>query len=1738
MELEQDDGAAGGRRRALLVGVKSTPYLAGHRELDAVYRPLAFVERDLSLVGAALEQSNYEVTARCDDTCVGPVIGAVTDFLAACEPGDTAFLYFSCHGLTINGRDHLVLQDSQPGAPLPDGSRGLLPRSLLRADPAELLGALPQGVTAIICLDICRTDEPRRARDTADGAWAEPHDAYWLYSCGPGQRAYADPVAGSWFAQALAAALSRVNPPTTFHAVAEYTEEELLQLAARHPQVTSPTVGTLLPVPPQGGEHRDPVVCDGAQQTLDWTRIIHASGLWRHTSGRSETHDRVKERLTELVRCVVETNSQTRAHRDDPWADPLYPERVEARLSDLVKRADLREDERLSPAETACLLAAAVVQEGIVAISLDQLHRLLPGQFDPGPRGREEARDDQERLVRDAARDVCRAHSLVVRTTETLRGRGLEQAVAAADHWLRHRFIADWDGLWEHGGGYNAVDELITMVVKAIEAATDTPAPVRRSPEERQEIDSQVRQVLGHLTVKPGRSPRVNDARHGESWIETRPVRGNHWRGRQLARLLWTAGLLAADPRRLSSVMVDHLGAHEPLLASQVVATLGGLDYDGTDGRTADTRGITVRLRCPHPALHAAIEELSLAADATMRAFRTDATAQPLLRGLPDRVTTEELRAVPGRYKEPLERFRLAEDEIRPLLMGTQLYGDRMLAVRELYQNALDACRYRYMRRQYGRIHSTWDAEIVFTQGWHDSRPYIECLDNGTGMSRARLTSMFARAGKRYEQDPDFVQERRNWRRAGIVDQSLNSRFGIGVFSYFMLADEVVVWTRAVDATGRTGAEPALRVDIRSGSGLLQINASDDPEVPEDGGTRVRLYMAEPQEGEQVPSLVETLRTHLWVTEHNVTAQELTRQGETVRKLGWEPGRLVGRDDWRVLPVPLCDEQGEADGEAWLVQGKGQLLLDGVLIQDAPEVYGYVVNLRERHSPVPSVDRNQLLSHDEELVMRELLARIPAAASQLADVSLPWLWELARKTPRMAVVLLDALPDGTMASLDSEQGRRLVQGSVSLAVTGCLPADRSALSFQTPLAITAGGPYERALIGSWRASRLGLSQTMEHFAPAGYPEPAGLDALLFQSAVTHGWQTVLQAAAQGRRSVRESLRALRRYAVVGIEVPHVTDIRALDNLVVSQAAADLYGAYASLEEYMSGLENDTAYTFRPHSRDLKRVRPPARHAPLLAISALHGLPLGEAVDLLRQLRLVSHDLPAPPQPPEDLAKRRLTTDELYRLALDQGVSVVSPWRGECDWLPGSIGPVDLLSRAAPPFSLPELARLVEQFACLGFSLDAHPTPEALEAQALPPNQQLLLSEGFNRQAPWYEGAVPLHRLLEVSQQTGATLGETADRINSATTITGAHVPALPQEAVDWAAPYWLSSIFAERRGDTLTDPVTPWEMVGAFTREDSSRMDEFRSAVRALDACGLFDRRGADDLALEGQVKTPHRLLLPSPGTSAAGFSGRFDEGGATMGYLMALAAHFDLELGVAADRLRQLETPLQLSVPDIPADAVRLRLTEVDLQVLTHSDFYMSSRPVRLKDELSVSDLLAFTKRRGGNGHVTLGEAFDHLARLAVLAGIKLPGDLQGPAGELLAGLTPNEFDQAAFDRGLLGPGTLGALELVLVAGRFGWTLAKTYERYAPFACLGLDVRVRAPEGEEAGIRPDWIDVVVLTTQLTGRAPALSGGVSEDHITLCAEETGLDEAKVRDRLTRYARLFQLSLPARKDSAS
>ncbi|MFI0236740.1 caspase family protein [Streptomyces sp. NPDC016845] len=1700
-----------GTRRALVVGVGQTQDLGRYPELAARFPPLESAATDVDLVATALRQSRYDVR-RLHDVGGAQLRGELVEYFTSCEPGDTALVYLSGHGTTLNNRSYLLPADAQSRPGPPGGERTLYDATLIPADPEGLLTGLPSGVTAVICLDMCRTDGGGPIPTQRHTVLAADQEVYWLYSCARGEQAYADAQSGSWFGRALAHALTPTTRPTTFEEILAHTRATVRDAATRA-ALPPPQIEPQRPYGRPAGAS-DPVLCDGAQEAYRWTTMIEQSSLWRFTSGGEATHERVKKALGELVEHVVDALAGAGAHRDDPWADPTYPVRVVERLSALVERAAPGGRDLLSPAETAVLLAAPVVHEGVVALALDELCRVAPERLDRGVTTAE----GHTQLVRDAAHDVCRAHSQVRRAAATLRRRRLPDRALAADHWLRHRFIAEWDLLWERTGAYPDVDGIVDLTVSAVLAASQDTSAGRLRDETRLTVDRQLRQVLAHLTVQPSVSPRINDPGLGDEWNLYPPVPGNGWRAPDLARLLWTAALLAADPRRMSSVLVDHLGAHKPLDPAEVVATLSAdFGYDPVEPeRSDDGYELAVRFLCPHPALHVAVEELVARVNASLQPLRTDrhgqrTTAPTLLRGLPGRVTSAQLIPLERRYQQPLERFRLAEDEIRPLLMGTQLYGDRMLSVRELYQNALDACRHRDMRRLYGATQGRggpdWSPKILFTQGVdEDGRPYIECQDNGSGMSRAKLTSMFARAGKRYEQDPEFIQERRNWRRAGLHEMPLNSRFGIGVFSYFMLAEEVVVWTSPVDRYGRPKEPEPLRADIQSGSGLLRIGK--DPRVSLDGGTRVRLYLGDDEK--RPPSMLDALESQLWVADFEVEAVEYAvgDPDRAPRRARWKAGEL------REANLELKGEGRTAQGSAdvWLIQGKGKLLLDGVAIRSGtssrPDVFGYVFNLRERHRPEPRVDRNQLRSYDVDAVQRELLTVAETAAAQWNTVSLRWLWELASQEPLLAVKVLDALPPGANVVLrpeDFPMGELPFPRQAPIASTGCLPFDNPNKTRNAgPGHLPTDGPHENGIARLWQQSRLRTLTGGQPFLPPGYPEPDSLDALLFRT-TPRGWSSAFDTAAAGQVSLGQVLRAWRRYAIVGFEVPAAQDIRALRDTAPDALMAQLHASYASAS-------SDAAL-----------------HAPLLAAGARWRKPLGEVAEVLRTLRTLDPTLPQPPALDAALAAEVPTPSD--RRSLFRSV------QGRVSRHQAELRTFSLFRQTSGGQAMADVLDRARHFAPLGWSVPDE-IPATLWKQApLDTTTWLILSRDHDGNEPWFEEAYPLAAFLSRAALLQVTPGRLHELIGETAAVLGITLPKIPEGLADWV-PSRLVIDALNSVEDGREDRIGPWQFTLCVAEShryhnDTGAVTELlRRDLHMLDLCGVLTPDCADRIEdVLSQLEVGSVLLrlvdeLPMSEEQAA-LGQALDRHGVSLATLMFLSMTDNISLGAALDTLTAEERTLPLALPQLPDAARDLRIDYTDRAMLLLT-------PLETVTTFSLSRLLDYARslRR------PLAAALDRLATFTVLGIPAPPGDFSGPDAEALADFEPDDFDLAAFDRGLLGPGALGTLELVRVAGRFGRSLAATYERYAPFRCLGLEVTVDAPSGDEAGLIPDWRDLILLTEQLTGRHPALTGDVAPDHLTLCAEETDLTVPEVRARLARYARLFSLTLPPEGTPAS
>ncbi len=181
-----------------------------------------------------------------------------------------------------------------------------------------------------------------------------------------------------------------------------------------------------------------------------------------------------------------------------------------------------------------------------------------------------------------------------------------------------------------------------------------------------------------------------------------------------------------------------------------------------------------------------------------------------------------------GFLKQSYE-FTLDNARILDLLTGHTLYNETDVVLRELVQNALDAVRLQYM----ADCRENSDAPMGTVSILWDSRERsLTVRDNGTGMTQQMIERHLLKVGASRYQDQDFKKE--------FPAFSSISRFGIGILSVFMIADEVEI------LTCHPNDEKARRLTLRSVHGkylvrLLDKEKDTNAKALQPHGTQVRI---------------------------------------------------------------------------------------------------------------------------------------------------------------------------------------------------------------------------------------------------------------------------------------------------------------------------------------------------------------------------------------------------------------------------------------------------------------------------------------------------------------------------------------------------------------------------------------------------------------------------------------------------------------------------------------------------------------------------------------------------------------------------------------------------------------------------------------------------------------------------------------------------------------------------------
>lgn len=241
---------------------------------------------------------------------------------------------------------------------------------------------------------------------------------------------------------------------------------------------------------------------------------------------------------------------------------------------------------------------------------------------------------------------------------------------------------------------------------------------------------------------------------------------------------------------------------------------MDAFDVDGVGPHPYLSATIRVKISCRDPELHRALKH-------------HERTVQEQLIDINQRIRPRFLFAdliyeiEPAGYQPVDLKYTVDTSAALHLFMGNRLYSDKRVFLRELIQNAVDACS---MRKLADKAYVP-----AISIAFNDDISRITIRDNGIGMDRQWLEKYFLSIGISFYQSDEVKTVNGDPR----IDIGFISQFGIGFLSSFLVAEKIVIKTRK-------GASPGLLITITSLKDYFDVRPlGDDAHA----GTEVTLHL-------------------------------------------------------------------------------------------------------------------------------------------------------------------------------------------------------------------------------------------------------------------------------------------------------------------------------------------------------------------------------------------------------------------------------------------------------------------------------------------------------------------------------------------------------------------------------------------------------------------------------------------------------------------------------------------------------------------------------------------------------------------------------------------------------------------------------------------------------------------------------------------------------------------------------
>jgi len=306
-----------------------------------------------------------------------------------------------------------------------------------------------------------------------------------------------------------------------------------------------------------------------------------------------------------------------------------------------------------------------------------------------------------------------------------------------------------------------------------------------------------------------------------------------------VATILRLADILDFDGKRTPTILFSHLYVRHPVSLNEwnKHRSIEAWEIKPTD--------IKFSAKCTHPAIEASIHEFCNLIDrelsicnniiSELNDFNKSQELDLEIK-IPFKVNRTKIKTKTTIRNKPIYRYRdtkfnLSKNQVIELLMGTKLYGNPEVALRELLQNSIDACLLREAQEKEWGNQYTPEIEVSY---YMEAGNYVlEVVDNGTGMDQYIIDNYYSKIGSSFYKSTDFY----NLKSESKADFYPTSRFGIGILSCFMISDVLIVDTKRVYAPHESG-EP-LNITVEGEESIFWIK-DGERKIP---GTTTKLIL-------------------------------------------------------------------------------------------------------------------------------------------------------------------------------------------------------------------------------------------------------------------------------------------------------------------------------------------------------------------------------------------------------------------------------------------------------------------------------------------------------------------------------------------------------------------------------------------------------------------------------------------------------------------------------------------------------------------------------------------------------------------------------------------------------------------------------------------------------------------------------------------------------------------------------